>query len=135
MERLKPSQVVRASQLMWVLWGLGSAYLTMALLALIVRADPVAVPLGVAYLIVIVAIAILVRAVAAGKSWARIVYATFACISILSSVVQLAVSSGSPILQSVISFVLIGVYIWILCLLFHPRAKPWFKRSATVGPN
>lgn len=133
MDHVRPSQVIWAVRLMWAMWtmwSLGSAYLLVMLGVAAANAFPSTLLLGTVYLLVIIALAALVRAVATGKEWARIVYASFACLSIFTALGQLVAGLGDSIWQSAISIFMVAAYSLVVGLLFHPRARQWFRRSA-----
>ena len=78
-----PSKVVLASRLMWLLWAAGALYLIIALVSAIRMSLPGTSVLASMYALVIVLLALLIRAVTRGRNWARMTYAAIAGLGIV----------------------------------------------------
>lgn len=121
-----PTTVHVATILMWLLWVFGAVYVASGWLAAMRAGSPSLAALTFIYVIVLVLLALLIRAVMKGHNWARITYTVFASIAIVSIV---ATWIAEPSSMDLVGVALVGAYAAILALVFHSTSKPWFSRQ------
>jgi hypothetical protein len=125
-----PSKVVLATRLMWVFWAAGASYLVSRLYIAVQLALPGVLPLAIAYLVVLGLLALLILAVSKGRNWARITYSVLVAIASLLMVVGILVAPARlPVVQVVISAVLVVGYVVIIWLLFQAESASWFTKE------
>lgn len=123
-----PTKVRLASGLMWLIWAAGAMYLLGAWLAASRSGLPGATTLGIIYAIVLVALAVLIRAVTLGRNWARLTYSGLAVIAV-GSIVRAWFHGGLTPTQLLIAAGLVIAYSTVLVFLFHSSSAPWFNKS------
>jgi hypothetical protein len=80
------------------------------------------------YAVVLVALALLIRAVTLGRNWARLAYAALAVIAV-GSIIRAWSQGGLGPLHVLIAGGLIIAYATIVVFLFHSSSASWFDRS------
>ena len=126
-----PSKVVLASRLMWLLWAAGALYLIIALVSAIRMSLPGTSVLASMYALVIVLLALLIRAVTRGRNWARMTYAAIAGLGIVLIALGWVRNPAADPIRAAVSVFVVFSYVVVLRLLFHPSVSSWFRR--TVG--
>ena len=122
-----PTKVRIATVLMWLIWVAGTVYSLGAWMLAKRTGYPAHALLVSIYVIVLTLLALLIRAVMAGRNWARITYAVLAVFAITSIV--LSWISANPVMKAV-GGTLVIAYSVILTLLFHSASRSWFSRPA-----
>jgi len=123
-----PKKVRLAAVLMWLVWASGAIYLLGAWLAAMRTGLSNATVLASSYAVVLIALAILIRAVTLGRNWARLVYAGLAMIAV-GSIIRAWSQGGLGPGHVLIAAGLIIAYAVILVSLFHSSSAPWFDKS------
>jgi hypothetical protein len=124
-----PTKVLLATRLMGVLWSLGSLYLCFAWMTAWRSGNPGTTVLAASYLVIIVLLGLLIRAVAKGRNWARITYAAIAVLGVVSIALTWLRAEALTFPGTLLLLAVPVAYIVIVGLLFHPTARPWFKRT------
>jgi hypothetical protein len=114
---------------MTLLWAGGAFYLGYAWSVAWRAAMPGTTVLAVSYLMVIALLGLLIRAVAKGRNWARVTYAIFAVLGIVSIALTWLQAEALPLITTLLLVAVPLAYITILALLFHPLSAPWFDRA------
>ena len=122
-----PTKVRIATVLMWLIWVAGTVYSLGAWMMARRTGYPALVLLASIYVIVVALLALLIRAVMAGRNWARITYAVLAVIAITAIIFSWI--SSNPVMK-VVGGTLVIAYSIILTLLFHSASRSWFSKPA-----
>jgi hypothetical protein len=88
----------------------------------------------IATVVIIVLLALLIRAVSNGRNWARVLYGAFAVIAILAVAASFFSGSGLTLLTVLLRVILIALYVFVLYLLFHPTSNQWFRSPNAAAP-
>jgi hypothetical protein len=129
-----PPKVVLATRLMWSFWAAGAVYLVSRLYLAVQLALPGIAPLAIAYLVVLGLLALLIRAVARGRNWARITYSLLVALASLFIVVGvLFAPARPPVVRILLSGALVVGYAGIIWLLFQADSAPWFNKQRASG--
>jgi hypothetical protein len=121
---------------MWLFWAIGAVYLATRVYLAVQLALTGIVALSITHLVVLGLLALLIRAVARGRNWARITYSLFVAIASLLTVVGPLFSPEQlPAPQRLLSGLLVIGYVVIIWLLFQADSAPWFKKSVQVQPD
>lgn len=123
-----PTRVRLALGLMWLMWAVGAIYLLGAWLVVTRSGLPNTAALGIIYVVVLVLYAILIRAVAMGRNWARVTYSALAVMGI-GLIVWEWFLGGLNSRQVLIKAGLVIVYSTVLVCIFHSSSGPWFNKS------
>jgi hypothetical protein len=124
-----PTEVRFATALMWLIWAGGAFYALGAWLEVSRKGVPNATVLAITYAIVLVALAILIRAVTLGRNWARLTYSGLAVLAV-AAIVRTWFAASMSRTQLLISAAVVIAYATVLFLLFLSGSAPWFKKSA-----
>lgn len=115
---------------MWLFWAVGAIYLVASLYLVMQTGLPGQVPLAIGYALVIGLLALLIRAVAKGRNWARITYSVLvAAASLLIVVGLLFAPEKLSTARQLLSGLLVASYAVIIWLLFHRDSSYWFKKD------
>jgi hypothetical protein len=129
MEHTKPRQVVIAGRLMWALWALGGVLLLIALGIAVTQSRPGTLSLAIMCALAMSLLGLLIRSVLKGRNWARILYALLACLALGIVVLGQFLKPQFTLAGLAVPVASVIAYAVILRLLFHPLARPWFRRS------
>jgi hypothetical protein len=133
----KPSQVVIAIQVMWAMLAIaGVVTLIPAAVVTLVHGGTSVFALvpSIVTVVIIVLLALLIRAVSSGRNWARVLYGAFAFIAILAVAASFFSGSGLTLLAVLFRVGLIAIYVFVLYLLFHPTSNQWFRSPNATAP-
>jgi hypothetical protein len=123
-----PNKVRIAVILMSLLWAAGVVYLAAAWFQAKRLGIPSTTMLAISYSLILLLLAVLIRAVALGGRLARTLYSVFAIIAVGSIVVGW-LSGATSSFQLLVGAPLVVLYATILALLFHSESASWFKRQ------
>lgn len=129
----RPAKIDRALHIMWVLWAIGSLYLVGAFVFGATGGTietNILVSLGLLYLLVIVMLAFLIRAVSSGKNWARVTYGVLASLSSILIVLANLFSARINLPKSIISLLFVAAYISVIWILFQRASTDWFRQMS-----
>jgi len=133
----KPSQVVIATRVMWVMLAIASVMIVIpAAVVMLVHGGTSAFVLvpSIVAVVIITFVALLIRAVTRGRNWARIVYGALSVIAILAIAASFFSGSESLLLAVLLRIILIALYVFVLYLLFHPTSNQWFRSPNAAAP-
>jgi len=122
-----PPKVTLATRLMWFLWFSSVAFMIFNLSVAARLPQPPIVSLTIMSLVAAVLLALLIRAVARGRNWARITYSVLVVFGIL--IIVMGWVRGVTLTRSLISAALVVTYSGILWLLFHSGSASWFQKT------
>ena len=128
-----PTKIRIAVILMSLVWAAGAVYILAAWFQAKRLGIPSTTMLAISYSLILLLLALLVRAVALGGRLARTLYSVLAVIAVGSIVVGW-LSGTTSSFQFLVGAPLVVLYATILALLFHSESAPWFdkrRRNAT----
>lgn len=124
-----PTKVRLALGLMWLLWAWNAIRLFLAWLVVTRSDQPNTTALGVLYVAVLVPYALLIRAVASGRNWARLTYSGLTVIGIGMIVLEWFLGGLTSPQQLLGAVLVIIVHSTVLACLFHSSSGTWFNKS------
>ena len=128
-----PIKVRIAVILMSLVWAAGAVHLLAAWFQAKRLGVPSTTMLAISYSLILLLLALLIRAVALGSRLARTLYSVLAVVAVGSIVVGW-LSGTTSSFQFLVGAPLVVLYATILALLFHSKSAPWFdkqRRNAT----
>jgi hypothetical protein len=127
----RPTNIGRALRIMWVMWAIGFLFAIEFFVSGVIDGtieSNFAVAIGFMILSASVLLALLIRAVSTGKSWARITYGVFTSLSILVFLARLFSSGINDPISIIILLLHVAVYTSVIWLLFQRASTDWFRR-------
>jgi len=133
----KPSQVVIAIRVMWMMLAIASVMIVIpATVVMLVHGGTSVFALAPSLLavVIITLVALLIRAVSSGRNWARMLYGALAVIAILAIAASFFSGSELALVAILLRIILIALYGFVLHLLFHPTSNQWFRSPDAAAP-
>jgi hypothetical protein len=128
-----PTKVRIAVILMSLVWTVGVVYMLTTWFQAKRLGIPSTTMLAISWSLIMLLLALLIRAVALGGRLARTLYSVLAVIAVGSIVAGWFIGTTSAV-QLLVGAPLVVLYATILALLFHSESAPWFnkqRRNAT----
>ncbi len=133
----KPSQVVAAIRIMWVMLAVGGVMILIPAAVVVLAHGGISIfelaPSFIA-VVIIVLLVLLIRAVSNGRNWARMLYGAMAVIAILAIGASFFSGQEMTLIAASLRIILIALYAVVMYLLFHPTSNQWFRSLNAAAP-
>jgi len=133
----KPSQVVIAIRIMWAMLAVAGVMVVIpaAVLMLVHGGTSIfALAPSIVAVVLVALLALLIRAVSRGRNWARLLYGALAVLVILAICASFFSGLELALVALLLRIALIALYVFVLCLLFHPISNKWFRSPDAAAP-